>query len=253
MGSSIALFPFSESDTKIVTSPQEEIFDTISLEYIWKAVDHTENSFGSEIFLDVSTEIIKTLNSRENREFLSQNLPQITAETFVLFCEREMEVIFSPKEKKELLSFLPSVFEKYPICSLSPEGDLSFLLSETYIDAMAKELMPYFVSKLARYYKIGIFLAWGNNKIREKVKKDLRTKNLQSAKSVFIKDFGVAFQKLLIEIKNTTPNIWEPTIGEYFTMIYTTFKNPDFREWMDTQDTSFLNLPFSQLTYQQNN
>ncbi|GHV21219.1 hypothetical protein FACS189428_1260 [Clostridia bacterium] len=90
----------------------------------------------------------------EHKETLEAQIPALTASVMISFCEEEMEVSFKEKEKAEITQRLTQFFKKSPICRIE-NGRIKLLMNARYTDAAAKELMPYFISKLSRLYKTG--------------------------------------------------------------------------------------------------
>ncbi|MDR0860268.1 MAG: hypothetical protein LBO09_04810 [Candidatus Peribacteria bacterium] len=83
----------------------------------------------------------------EQKETLEAKLPALTAKVMISFCEEEMKVKFSEEEKVKITQRLTQFFKKSPICCIE-NGKIKLLMTATYTDAAAKELMPYFVNKV---------------------------------------------------------------------------------------------------------
>jgi hypothetical protein len=55
----------------------------------------------------------------KNIEYFTTQLPNITTEVFLSFCEEEMELEFTPQEKIKFSALLQDYFTKFPLFSLN--------------------------------------------------------------------------------------------------------------------------------------
>jgi hypothetical protein len=193
--------------------------------------------------------------SSESMATLNAQLPEITTKVFLSFCEEEMEIKFTPKEKTRLSGALITYFTTHPLCSLDTTGNFQWYLTPAYMEDMAHTLMPYFIEKLARYYKLGVSLIGGNEKVWNMAKKDLKSKKLPDAKITFIKDIGSAFKKLDAAVAKSCAEKDVPftdlTITEYYGIIMRIFPNENFTNYINTLDKEYLNKPISNLVYEE--
>ena len=185
----------------------------------------------------------------EMNEEITQILSEITTQVIFSFCEEEMETSFTPKEKEEIWAILEAYFVKHPLCGFQNDS-LQIFLDKEYADEMIRELLPYFFSKLNFFLRQFVRLFyWDNEKIWLKIQKGFNEKPLKEAKKSFIWDFGSAFSKLDIAIKNSFPEREEYiTIGEYFASIMDVFPNPAFQKYISTLSVQQLDLPISEIS-----
>lgn len=212
---------------------QDQIFETLSTDFLPKQESSHKMSF----------------KNIEMKEVVNQQLSKITTDVIFSFCEEEMNIDFSPKEKNEIWKVLQEYFLQHPLCWFEWDS-LCIFLNKSYADDMVIELLPYFFSKLAWYYKAGVrVFVWGNDKVWKKIQEDLNKKKLNEAKKTFIWDLGSAFFKLDSAVwKHFQWRKWVITIGQYFSSIMDVFPNPIFKNYISTLSNEQLASPISNIS-----
>ncbi|GHW02357.1 hypothetical protein AGMMS50249_1430 [candidate division SR1 bacterium] len=201
--------------------------------------------FGASFFVNspvinaqktVSAPITEQLSKAIETPIISPEVQAaIVKEVIFQFYEKEMDEDdkFSVKERQFLEEKFTLYFTAHPLYNIE-NGKAKLLFSESYANHMAREFMPYFVSKLSWIYRAGIAII-GEEKARGYLKDKIKDKDLEDAQKMFIEKIFPVLLKFDRQMKKEYiqqggTGYISPTMKEYFQMIDKTFHNPSFRQ-----------------------